>query len=322
MRVVVATAAACVFASAAVAAAAAECPAGALGTPRTISLDPSRDARVGLMQYADTLPLADKEVVLTFDDGPLPPYSNRILDLLAAECVKATFFIVGRQAQEYPELVRRAYDEGHTIATHSQNHPYRFDRLPTKRATEEIEEGIASTAAALGGTRALAPFFRVPGLRTSLPIERYLAARTISLWSSDVVADDWRHIRARQVVQRALHRLAQRGKGVLLLHDIQPATALALPDLLKELKARGYRIVHVVPVPTERPTVATTAQPAELSASPKRTWPRTVETPERGPTPSADQAGLRPRSAASAPGEAETVGSDISSLSLSSVGLP
>jgi peptidoglycan/xylan/chitin deacetylase (PgdA/CDA1 family) len=291
MRSVVAAAgAALLFASTA---ASAECPANALGTARTLMVDANQHGPIGLMQYAETLPLADKEVVLTFDDGPLPPYSNRVLDILAAECVKATFFIVGQQANQFPELVRRAYDEGHTIATHTQNHPLHFNRLPAERAVAQIQDGIASTAAALGEGREVAPFFRVPGLRTSSAIEHYLTAHAVMLWSADFNADDWRHIPAKQVLKRALERLEQKHKGVLLLHDIQPATALALPDLLKELKARGYRIVHVVP--TEHPTSVKAPTPATeppahhvegqplptLSAAAIGVWPRTLVLPSR-----------------------------------------
>jgi len=113
----------------------AECPLDALGTTRTLIINPSEHLRIGTMQYPETLPLRDREVVLTFDDGPIPPYTERILDTLAAECVKATFFIVGQQAQRFPELVRRAHQEGHTIATHSQHHPRRFDRLSAASRT-------------------------------------------------------------------------------------------------------------------------------------------------------------------------------------------
>src|SRR5947209_5436745 len=100
-----------------------ECPPGALGVSRTLVVDPGEHARVGSMQYGESLPLNDHEVVLTFDDGPLPPYTNRILETLASECVKATFFMVGRMARAYPALVRRVYNEGHTVAYHGQTHP-------------------------------------------------------------------------------------------------------------------------------------------------------------------------------------------------------
>ena len=112
---------------------------------------------IGTMQYAETLPLEDHEVVLTFDDGPLPKYSYQILDILAAHCVKATFFLIGRQANGNPEGVRKVRDAGHTVGTHSQNHPAGMHRLPVDRARQEIDQGIASVTAALGdGDRARA----------------------------------------------------------------------------------------------------------------------------------------------------------------------
>ena len=89
---------------------AAECPADALGVSRTLVIDPNEHLRVGSFQYSESLPLMDHEVVLTFDDGPLPPYTNRILDTLASECVKATFFMVGRMVQGYPAVARRVYN--------------------------------------------------------------------------------------------------------------------------------------------------------------------------------------------------------------------
>src|SRR5258707_10588637 len=116
------------------------------------------------MQYRESLPLEDGEVVLTFDDGPLAKYSNQILEILAAQCVKATFFTVGRQANANPEGVRKVRDAGHTVATHTQNHPANMHRLPIARARQEIEDGIASVTAALGDGTAPAPFFRIPGL--------------------------------------------------------------------------------------------------------------------------------------------------------------
>ena len=273
-----------------------ECPGSpdALGTARTIVVDPSEHTRIGTMQYAETLPLGPKEVVLTFDDGPIPPYSDRILDILSAECVKATFFIVGRQARAFPERVQRAYREGHTIATHSQNHPRMFQRLPTEKAIAEIEEGFASAGAALGDRQAVAPFFRVPGLGTSAATEAYLAAHDVMVWSADFPSDDWRHISAKQVKQRALDRLEAKGQGVLLLHDIQPATVLALPDLLREFKARGYSIVHVAAVGAERPKTATTPEQWRPRAAERQVWPRTVEMRRQAPRETKPEAAQLP----------------------------
>ena len=119
-------------------AAATECPPGALGVSRTLAIDPNEHARVGSMQYPESLPLNDHEVVLTFDDGPVPSYTSRILETLASECVKATFFMVGRMARTYPSLVRRVYNEGHTVANHSQNHPFTFNKMTVAQAARSI----------------------------------------------------------------------------------------------------------------------------------------------------------------------------------------
>ena len=229
----------------------------ALGTARTLVVDPAAHRLVGSMQYPETLPLNDHEVVLTFDDGPLPKHTRPILETLAAECVKATFFIVGRMATAYPEALREVYAAGHTIGTHTQNHPLGMNKMPTEKAEAEIAQGIASTSAALGNPDAVAPFVRIPGLRRSPVIESYLASKDLMAWSADFPADDWHHISSAKVVQTALSRLEAKGRGILLLHDIQQRTQDALPVILRELKARGYRIVHVVPSTPNRPVTPT-----------------------------------------------------------------
>lgn len=235
------------------------CPGNpnALGTSRTLVVDPAEHPRIGVMQYRESLPLADHEVVITFDDGPIPPYSNRVLDILASECVKVNYFLVGKMAHAYPSIVRRMQAEGHTIGTHSLSHPLTFHKMPIAQAEAEIEGGITNASAALGDNAAVAPFFRIPGLLRRDEVERLLGARGLMTWSADFPADDWKHIPASEVMKRALDRIEARGRGVLLLHDIQPATVLALPGLLKELKARGYRIVHVVPATPDEPKTVT-----------------------------------------------------------------
>src|SRR6478609_10546950 len=121
---------------------AADCPGhpDAIGTSRTLVVDPREHPRIGTMQYPETLPLEDHEVVLTFDDGPLPHNSNQVLDILASQCVKATFFIIGRMAQASPEGVRKLRDAGHSIGTHTQNHPIGMKRLSIERARQEIDD--------------------------------------------------------------------------------------------------------------------------------------------------------------------------------------
>jgi peptidoglycan/xylan/chitin deacetylase (PgdA/CDA1 family) len=247
-------------------ASAADCPGnpGALGTSRTLVVDPREHPRIGTMQYAETLPLQDHEVVLTFDDGPLPPHSTQVLDILASQCVKATFFIIGRMARSFPEGVRRVRDAGHSIGTHSQNHPLSMNRMPIERARQEIDDGIAATEAALGGSGSLAPFFRIPGLLRAEAVEDYLASKGIQTWSADFPADDWRHVSSGRVYDLAMKRLEAKGKGILLLHDIQARTVAALPRILHELKARGYHIVHVVPATPELPKTPTEPQQWQL----------------------------------------------------------
>lgn len=252
-----------------------DCPGNpdAIGTSRTIVVDPTEHPRIGAMNYAETLPLADKEVVLTFDDGPIEPYTGKILDILASECVHATYFVVGEMARAHPELVRRALREGHTIGTHSMTHPYAFKRLSLDAAKEQINDGIAAASAALGDPKALAPFFRFPGFGRTDEDEDYLAGRGLMVWSADFPADDWMHISDKEIVRRALMRIEHKGKGILLLHDIHPATVRALPVLLKELKVRGYHIVHVVPASEDRPKTETVAEEWQVSSRPKLAMP-------------------------------------------------
>ena len=216
---------------------------GALGVSRVISVDPRVTPVVGGQDYGVRLPLAPGEVVLTFDDGPNPSSTNQVLKALADECLRATFFMVGRQARAHPQTVRQVEATGHTIGTHTQNHP--LGRLHGSRATYEIDAGIASVTAALGHPPA--PFFRFPGLYRTRESEHYLHQRGIVVWSVDVDSYDWKHNNTNVMLQSAVARLAARGGGILLMHDIKPRTAQVLPRLLVMLKARGLRVVHVVP---------------------------------------------------------------------------
>ncbi|KJC34549.1 polysaccharide deacetylase family protein [Bradyrhizobium sp. LTSP857] len=240
---------------------AADCPGhpDALGTSRTIVVDPHEHPRIGTMQYRETLPLKDHEVVLTFDDGPLPKYSNQILQMLADECIKATFFIIGEQAKANPEGVRKLVAAGHTVGTHSMTHPLTFNKMPLDKAEAQINGGIEWTSAAMTDPSKLAPFFRIPGLMRAEGVENLLISRGIQVWSADFPADDWRHVSPDRVYQLAIQRLEAKGKGILLLHDIQARTVAALPKIIRDLKARGYRIVHVVPATADRPATPTMA---------------------------------------------------------------
>jgi len=241
----------------------AQCPGNpdAIGTSRVLAIDPSEYSQIGTIDYEETLPLNDHEVVLTFDDGPLSPYTEHVLDALAAECVKATFFVVGEMAREAPALVRRVYSEGHSVGSHTQTHPH-LPKLGFRKAKEEIEKGMDSAVAALGDSKALAPFFRAPYLEITERLEHYLGSRRVAIWSIDFQADDWEPISVDQVAALALKRIEATHKGILLLHDIEPHTSAALVKLLRELKIRGYKIVHVVPAAVAAPKASLSSQAA------------------------------------------------------------
>ncbi|MFG1395928.1 polysaccharide deacetylase family protein [Roseixanthobacter pseudopolyaromaticivorans] len=227
----------------------AACPGNpdALGTSRIVKIDPKQTPFLGRLQYKQTVPLQKGEVILTFDDGPLPPMTHRVLDTLAANCVKATFFIVGRMANAYPHVLQEVHEAGHTIGTHSQTHPLIFPKLTHPAGLAEIEQGFASVNAGLAPIGAhTVPFFRFPGLGRTKFYEAYTQEHGIGVFSVDLVADDWMHLKPDEVLKRALDRLEERGSGILLLHDIQPSTAVMLPTLLHELKARGFKVVHMI----------------------------------------------------------------------------
>jgi peptidoglycan/xylan/chitin deacetylase (PgdA/CDA1 family) len=277
----------CTLAGVSVQASAETCPANpdALGTSRVLTINPGEFIRLGTLQYKQTLPLKDHEVVLTFDDGPLPPYTDIILDTLASQCVKATYFLVGQMAHAYPSIVRRIYNEGHTIGTHSQDHPRAFERLTRQRVEREVDGGIDSVTAALGDAEALSPFFRLPGFARTNAIERFLENKHLVTWSADIDTNDWwRGSTPGAVVKRAMRRLNARGRGIILMHDIHRTTALALPILLKELKANGYDVVHVVAA-GERPKSVPEllALPTDGTVSP--TMLTSAPSGDRGSTP-------------------------------------
>jgi len=254
----------------------AECPGNpdAIGTSRVLTVSPHELNHIGSMQYAQALPLNDHEVVLTFDDGPSPLFTDVILNVLNSQCVRATHFLIGKTALMHPELVRRIYNAGDTVGTHTFDHPLAFRRLPMTRVAAEVEDGIKAVDDAMGDPTAVAPFFRIPGLSRSDEVDKYLASQSLVTWSADVVADDWfRHITPAEIIERAIRRLDAKGRGILLLHEIHPATALALPLLLKELKERGYHIVHVVPagnLPNSVPDLPNASTVSNMG------WPQTL----------------------------------------------
>jgi len=236
---------------------AASCPGNsqALGTERVIAVDAATSPRVGRKHFPATLPLGHKELVLTFDDGPWPTTTPKVLDALKRECVRATFFLVGRNAQAHPELVRREMAEGHTIGHHTYSHPW-LDHMPLERAEAEIKRGIAADESALYGRprgNPHTPFFRFPGFAATQPLLDWLQARNIVVFGADVWASDWLPMTPDQELQLILRRIERIDHGIVLFHDTKAQTAHMLPAFLRELKKRGYRIVHAVPKGRETP---------------------------------------------------------------------
>ncbi|WP_439368673.1 polysaccharide deacetylase family protein [Bradyrhizobium sp. DASA03120] len=232
---------------------AAECPRkDALGTARILSVDARTTPRVGLKNFPQTLPLADHEVVLTFDDGPHPPTTSKVLAALAQECVRATFFLIGLHASEHPEMVKRIAREGHTIGHHTFSHPF-MARIPFDKARSEIERGIAADELALHGvstTTPSTPFFRFPYFEATQGQLDLLQSRGIAVFGADLWASDWNEMTPEQELKLVTERLAASGKGIILFHDPKARTAAIMPAFLRYLKENGFRVVHVVPAGT------------------------------------------------------------------------
>ena len=232
------------------AAPAAECPRkDALGTSRVLAVDAATSPRVGLKSFPQTLPLEDHEVVLTFDDGPWPATDRKVLAVLAQECVRATFFLIGKPASEHPELVRRIAAEGHTIAHHTWTH-HNLKYMKPEAAIGEIDKGIAAVETALHGkttTTPSTPFFRFPFFEMTPATLEVLQKRGIAVFGADLWASDWMPMTPAQQLKLLTERLQIARKGIILLHDPKAQTAAMLPAFLRYLRDNHYRVVHLVP---------------------------------------------------------------------------
>jgi peptidoglycan/xylan/chitin deacetylase (PgdA/CDA1 family) len=231
--------------------AARSCPGNpdALGTERVLAVDADSTPRLGRKQFPSSLPLQRKELVLTFDDGPWPGTTPKVLNALKHECVRATFFLLGRNVEAHPEIARRELAEGHSLGHHTFSHPL-LARMAPAKAEAEINRGIAEDEFALTGQRRsdpTTPFFRFPGFVSNRALLDRLQARHIVVFGADVWASDWLPMAPAQELQLILARIERLGSGIVLFHDTKAQTARMLPALLRELKRRGYRIVHVVP---------------------------------------------------------------------------
>lgn len=233
-----------------------ECPRqDALGTARVMTVDAATFPRIGLANFAETLPLADREVVLTFDDGPAVPMDDEVLAVLAEQCVRATFFMVGRPAGGLADVVRKIAAAGHTVGHHTWSHK-NLARISPQAAAHEIDMGIAAIEMALHGvatTTPSTPFFRYPFFDMTQATLDDLQNRAIAVFSADLLADDWVPMTPQQQLKLLTDRLAAKKKGIVLLHDPRPQTVAMLGDFLRYLRDNGYRVVHVVPAAPSTP---------------------------------------------------------------------
>jgi peptidoglycan/xylan/chitin deacetylase (PgdA/CDA1 family) len=219
---------------------------GALGVSRTVEIDTTGGPGFGFEHFKQLDFLRDKEVVLTFDDGPWPT-TPHVLKALAAECVKAIFFPIGKHATYYPEILRQVAAAGHTVGSHTWSHADLSRSKTPEDAKAEIEKAISAVKWALEDQGQEAPFFRFPALRHPPEMVTYLGTRNIAIFSTDMDSFDFKLRKPEQVVKSVMAKLQKHGKGIVLMHDFQKATAEAVPQLLAELKAGGYKIVHMKP---------------------------------------------------------------------------
>ena len=214
----------------------------AIGVSRVIEVDTTGGPRFGAQFNRNSL-LNDGEVMLTFDDGPVRPYTQEVLAALAAHCTKATFFMVGRRAMADTALAQEVARQGHTVGTHTWSHR-NLNTLTRKHARAEIDLGFSAVQNAIGAP--IAPFFRFPYLAHSEATLSHLNARNVAAFSIDIDPFDYRTRDPSRVIRDVVRRVLVNKKGIILFHDVEPSTASGLKAVLDELGARGIRVVHLV----------------------------------------------------------------------------
>ena len=226
------------------AAAFAACPGNpdALGVSRTVEIDTTGGPGFGFEQYKVLDFLLMRVVVLTFDDGPWPNNTRAVLDALDHHCTKGTFFIIGKHALWHPDILKDIAQRGNTIGIHTWSHANLGKAKPDK-AKEEIEKGLSAVKISLGSEPS--SFFRFPYLQDPKAQVEYLGTRNIAIFSHDVDSFDFKFRKPEDVVKSVMSKLEKKGKGIILMHDFQQSTAKAMPQLLSELKAKGYKVVHM-----------------------------------------------------------------------------
>jgi peptidoglycan-N-acetylglucosamine deacetylase len=216
----------------------------ALGVSRVVEIDTTGGPGFGFEHFKQLDFLADKEIVLTFDDGPWPVNTPAVLKALADECTKAVFFPIGKHATYHPEILKQVAAAGHTVGAHTWSHAnLNSKKMTDQLAKDEIEKGYSAVKLALGA--APAPFFRFPELQHGPAAMAYLGSRNIAMFSCDVDSFDFRAKDATQIINTVMTKIDKAGKGIILMHDFQKHTGEALPTLLRRLKAGGYRVVQM-----------------------------------------------------------------------------
>jgi peptidoglycan/xylan/chitin deacetylase (PgdA/CDA1 family) len=217
----------------------------ALGVSRVVEVDTTGGPGFGFEHFKQLDFLTDKEVVLTFDDGPWPGNTPAVLKALADQCTKAVFFSIGKHASYHPEILRQVLAAGHTVGTHTWSHAnLNSKKLNEQQVKDEIEKGMSAVKLALG--TAPAPFFRFPELQHNPAAVAYLGQRNVAIFSCDLDSFDFRKTSTPdKIVQTVMTQLDKLGKGIILMHDFQKHTAEALPELLRRLKAGGYKVVQM-----------------------------------------------------------------------------
>jgi peptidoglycan-N-acetylglucosamine deacetylase len=215
----------------------------AIGVSRVVEVETIGGPRFGA-QFSRNSFLSDGEVVLTFDDGPVRPYTQEVLAALAAHCTKATFFMVGRRAMAEPGLAQEVARQGHTVGAHTWSHR-NLNTLTPLHARAEIDLGFSAVRSAVGAP--IAPFFRFPYLAHDEATLKYLNTRNLAVFSIDIDPFDYRTRDPSRVVRDVVRRVLSNTKGIILFHDVEPSTASGLKTVLDELRAQGIRIVHMVP---------------------------------------------------------------------------
>ncbi len=214
----------------------------ALGVSRVVEIDTTGGPGFGFEHFKQFDFLGDKEVVLTFDDSPWPVNTPAVLKALADQCTKAVFFSIGKHALYHPELLKQVAAAGNTVGTHTWSHAnLNSKKLTEQMVKDEIEKGNSAVKFALG--TAPAPFFRFPELQHNPAAMAYLGTRNIAIFSCDLDSFDFRAKNPEQVISNVMTKLDKQGKGIILMHDFQKHTAEAMPELLRRLKAGGYKIV-------------------------------------------------------------------------------